>query len=758
MPGKSFASLIGALLLLLLLLTGGGAPGVSAQLPGLIINEILPGNASTNLDPDYANYSAWIEIYNAGSSAVDLKDYTLSYWDYKADTPIIWTIPAPLSIPAKGHMLFWADEENGNGTHTNFKLDMRGSAIALFNPSHELVDSVPYDMRDGKVLLPDISYGRQQDGGTAWVYFDRPTPAAANMGPGFATPTLAPTPSFSPPGGFYTADQTVTLSTPETAGGIRYTTDGSIPTASSTLYSGALTVSRPTVIRARVFAPDKLAGATASHTYLINVSRSLPVVSLATKPAHLFDDTIGIYVAGTNGVSGRCSDAPVNWNQPWERPASIEMFEPDGRRVVAQDAGIEIFGGCSRIFERKSLEVKARRSYGDNDIDYQVLPDKAIDAYKRLVLRNSGNDAYHTLFRDALQHYLVKDTMDIDYQAYRPVVVFLNGAYWGIYNVRDKADEAFVEQNYDLDADTDFDMIEGRLKVQAGNSIAWKSLYAFIFAEDLSVPSNYEYVKSQIDLEEFMNYYITEIMINNTDWPITNIRYWRAYADGRWRWVLYDLDLGFDAGQVSTDKLADLLTCTDCEPVELYQARVFRKLMENREFRDDFVQRFASHINISFDPIRVNTMIDEFKAAIEPEMPAHIARWGRPTSMAAWEASITDLRQFGRLRPPYVIAHLNAYLGSPGTAALTLKKVGSGDLFVAGVKAPAGAYSGPYFKTVPLTLTASPRPGWLFMRWQETGGKDAALTLTLSSDLTRTAVFKQADNTVYLPHVAVTGK
>ncbi|MFN2163022.1 MAG: chitobiase/beta-hexosaminidase C-terminal domain-containing protein, partial [Candidatus Promineifilaceae bacterium] len=424
------------------------------QTPQLTINEILPGNAAANLDPDFYEYASWIEIYNNGASAVDLQDYSLSYMDYGAEAAVIWKVPNTLSIPAQGHVLFWADETDKRGTHTSFELDLRGSEIALLDPAGNVLDSVSYDMRDGKDLLPDISYGRQPDGGGDWLYFDQPTPAAANTTPGFAAPTLAGAPTFSPPGGFYTGEQIVTLSTSESTAVIRYTTDGSIPTPSSPLYTDPLTLSGPTVIRARVFAPGKLAGRTASHTYLIDFSTTLPVISLATKPAHLFDDTIGIYVEGTNGVTGNCSDVPVNWNRSWERPVSMEMFETDGRRVVAQDAGLEIFGGCSRTFPRKSLEIKARRTYGDKDIDYQALPDKPIDSYKRLVLRNSGNDNYATQFRDALQQYLVKDMMDIDYQAYRPVVVFLNGAYWGLYNLRDKADEAFVEQNYDLDADS----------------------------------------------------------------------------------------------------------------------------------------------------------------------------------------------------------------------------------------------------------------------------------------------------------------
>ena len=734
-----------------------GIPRTSAQATSLHINEILVGNASTNLDTDYYNYSSWIEIYNSGSSPVDLKNHTLSYLEHDVSTPVLWRIPDSVIVPAKSMVLFWADERDEKRTHANFELDMRGSKISLLSPANDVIDAVTYDMRSDKVLLPDISYGRQVDGGNTWVYFDQPTPAAANTTPGLAAPDLAEKPVFAPPGGFYTGNQTVRLSTMEVSSSIRYTTDGSIPTSSSNLYTGALSISAPTVIRARVFAPGKLASQTASHTYLIDVSRNLPVISLATKPAHFFDDMIGIYVKGTNGIPGKCDEERANWNRKWERPISIEMYETNGSRVVAQDVGVEIHGGCTRVYDRKSLELKARRTYGDNDIDYRMLPDKPIDSYKRLILRNSGNDAHDTLFRDALQQYLVKDVMDIDYQAYRPVLVFLNGAYWGIHNLRDKADEAFVEQNYDLDADTDFDMIEGRDEVNAGNMVAWKALYSFISTKDLRIQSNYEYVKSQVDIDEFMNYYITEIYINNSDWPDTNIRYWRAYDNGRWRWVLYDLDFGFEASAADANLLDELLTCTDCSEFTIYQATVFRKLMANTEFRHAFVQRFASHISLTFSTDRVNGMIDAFRSGIEPEMPAHIARWGSPSSMAEWDAKIGDLRSFGDLRPANMTAHLNSYLGSPGMAELTVNTEGSGDMYIAGVRAPGNNYSGMYFKTIPVTLEAMPQPGWLFKLWQETGSTNPRHTIVMSGGLSRTAVFVEATDTAYLPYLHVSG-
>ncbi|MCZ2115142.1 MAG: CotH kinase family protein, partial [Anaerolineae bacterium] len=503
-------------------------PGTSAQGQTLFINEILVGNASTTLDTDYYNYSAWIEIYNAGNSAVDLKNYSLAYWDDGAPDPIIWKIPVSVSLGARKHVIFWADEQK-KGRHANFKMDMRGDKLQLLAPGGAVLDEMTYDMRDSaKTLLPDISYGRQADGGAVWAYFDAPTPAASNnAATGFTTPNLARKPTFSLPGGYYTGNQSVALSTDEADGQIRYTLDGSIPTPSSSLYTGPITVTKPTAVRARVYAPGKMAGQTVTQTYLINVARNLPAVSVATAPANLFDDMIGIYVVGKNG-----SDQPLcgsggvaNFNQKWERPASIEMFEVDGRRVVGQDVGVEIHGGCTRYSPQKSLEIKARRMYGAKDIPYAFFDDKPIKAYKRIILRNSGNDR-DMMFRDLIQQYIVKDMIDIDYQAGRPAIVFLNGQYWGIHNIREKADEIWPEQNLGLDKDTDYDFFS-RQKLEAGSRTAWDTLYAYINSHDLSVPANYEYIKSQVDIDEFMNYFIIEIYGANADWPHNNIRYWK---------------------------------------------------------------------------------------------------------------------------------------------------------------------------------------------------------------------------------------
>lgn len=265
----SFVLLLGALLLGLMV-----APRLRADAPPVVINEVLAGNATTNLDPQFTNYAPWVELYNAGSSAVSLAGYRLSN---DAGNPAGYALPAGTSIAAGGRLLLWYDEM-ATGTHTNLSLDMRGDTIALFMPDGTLVDTLTYDTLLNGETLVDVAYGRTSDGAGTWAYFDAPTPGAANSG-GLAAADRLARPVFSPPGGVYAAGQSVTI-TAAPGADIRYTTDGRRPTAASPLYTGPITVNAPTVIRARAFAAGTLSSRPATASYLIGVDSDLAVVSL----------------------------------------------------------------------------------------------------------------------------------------------------------------------------------------------------------------------------------------------------------------------------------------------------------------------------------------------------------------------------------------------------------------------------------------------------------------------------------------------
>ena len=373
-----------------------------AVAPPVVINEVLAGNASTTLDPDYKNFVPWVELHNTGGSAVSLTGYRLTD---DLDTPTRWIIPSGVSIPAGGYLVLWLDGK-ATGRHAPYELGMSGE-LGLF-----MADGTPVDTLTFGPQLPDVAYGR--DGGD-WRYFDPATPGATN-GSGLATTTQAAPPALSPPGGFYATAQSVTLSTApgET---IRYTTDGSRPTANSPVYSAPIAVNGPTAVRARAFAAGSLPSPAATSTYLVGVNPNLDVISLVTNPAYFFDDYIGIYVDGKAGVANpNCGKKVANWNQPWERPVSVELYKADGR-VFQQDGGVAIAGSCTRKDPQKQMQLFARPGYGDDDFSVALFADKPLDAYTRIILRAAGQDAANTLLRDALGQQLVAGRMDIDRQA-----------------------------------------------------------------------------------------------------------------------------------------------------------------------------------------------------------------------------------------------------------------------------------------------------------------------------------------------------
>ncbi|MBK7218264.1 MAG: CotH kinase family protein [Candidatus Promineofilum sp.] len=703
-----------------------GVSRLRADAPPVVINELLAGNASATLDPDYKNFVPWVELHNTGGSAVNLGGYRLTD---DLDTPTRWIIPSGVTIPAGGYLILWLDGQ-GSGRHAPYVLGMSGE-LGLFMPDGTPVDTLTFGPQ-----LSDVAYGRNGSGD--WRYYDPATPGAAN-GSGFATAAQAAPPTLSPPGGFYGSAQAVTLSAAPGAT-IRYTIDGSRPTANSPVYSVPIAVNGPTAVRARAFAADSLPSPAATSTYLVGVNPNLDVVSLVTDPAYFFDDYIGIYVDGKAGVANpNCGKKVANWNQPWERPVSVELFEADGL-VFQQDSGVAIAGSCTRKDPQKQLQLFARPGYGDDDFSAALFADKPFDAYERIILRAAGQDAANTLLRDALGQQLVVGQMDIDRQAYRPAVVFINGAFWGVYGIRERMDEYFVTSNYGLGLD-EFDLIEKKSLVLAGSITNWNTLYSYISNNSPATPSVYSYLQTQIDIDEFINYQILEIYSDNIDWPHNNIRWWRAHDDGQWRWMVYDMDAAFGRGTKGYNNNTFKFAAA-AKGERAHNALILRRLMLNPTFKAQFGQRFAAHLNTTYQSERVIGVIDDMADTIAPQMPNHIARWNKPKSLAYWQSEVGRLRTYASLRPGHLWGYLNTFLGTPGMVTLTVNhNAARGHVTVEGVAAPAH-YQGAHFRTLPLQLAAEPLPGYVFVEWAETGDTDPTPTLVLSGPRTLTAVFE----------------
>ncbi|MDP7036896.1 MAG: CotH kinase family protein, partial [Candidatus Marinimicrobia bacterium] len=488
--------------------------------------------------------------------------------------------------------------------HTNFKIASEGEAILLTNSSGAMEDMV-----DSTAIPTDISYGRQPDGSDTWSFFPEPTPQGPNNTEGFGD--YCETPEISQQGGFYLGPVIVTLSIESDNYQIYYTLDGSIPTEASSLYSQPISIQSTKVIRAAVIDNECFPGEVITHSYFINEESNLPVVSLTTDPYNLWDDEYGIYVLG-NDAEWNFPYFGANFWEDWERPIHIELYEPNGELAFNLDAGVKIFGGWSRGWPQKSLAIYARPTYGTSEINYQIFPDKEIDSFSAIVLRNSGNDWFGsgessaTMFRDGV-HTGFMDNTDIDHQAYRPSAVYINGEYWGIHNIREKVNEEFLASNNPGVDPDELDELEANAVIIEGDNQDYLNMIDFVENNDLSYSNNYALVVEQMDINNFIDYNIIQIYVGNTDWPGNNIKYWRPHIEGaKWKWILYDTDFGFGlfsswAANVYHNTLLFALDDNGPGwPNPPWSTLLFRSLIENEEFQNKFINHFCYYLSTRF--------------------------------------------------------------------------------------------------------------------------------------------------------------
>ncbi|MFQ6610619.1 MAG: CotH kinase family protein, partial [Fidelibacterota bacterium] len=456
------------------------------------------------------------------------------------------------------------------------------------------------------------------------------------------------------------------------------------------------------------------------------------------------DDETGIYAMGPNASP----DFPyfgANFWQDWERPIHLELFIPDSQRVYSADAGVKIFGAWSRGYPQKSLALFARDEYGVNSFDYPLFPDLPFHSYEAFLLRNSGNDWESSMFRDGMMTSLVKDT-GLDVQAYRPVVVYLNGEYWGIHNMREKQNEHFIAAHHPVDPD-ELDYLENNADIIQGDAFHYNNLINFIQSEDLTDPDNYQYISTQMEMDNYITYQVSEIYFDNQDWPGNNVKFWRPkVANGRWRWILYDTDFGFGIWNPNAYQFNTLAFALEPNgpvwPNPPWSTYLFRSLMENSEFKSQFINRFCDLLNTIFEPEYILSYVDSIKSIIEPEMPDHLERWYG--SVADWNARVSVMEFFGSHRADYVRNHLqNEFnLANTGLILLGIANPNSGKIQINTVTPDTYPWHGYYFQDVDIQLTAHPAPGYYFSGWSGMYGIDPTITISPANVLSVTAYFE----------------
>jgi hypothetical protein len=710
-----------------------GANPITAN---VLINEIGALNTSS-FNSDYSSTPDWVELYNSSDSPMDISGYHLSDDSTRLDK---FTFPQNSTISGNGYLKLWITDAS-----TGFELSSKGETIIVSSGNGTIADAVTFPAQ-----LENISYGRQKDTITTFLYFVEPTAGEANTTQGYRAVETDIT--FSHETGFYT--EPVKLEITSTKGKVRYTTDGTQPIESSPIApEDGLTIDHTCVINARVIDEGMISSILETKTYLINeATYNLPVFSITANPVRLFNEQIGLsgYAIGLyNNDNGNGNTVTGDIR------AMVQMFDAKGVCAINQEAEIKSFGMGANKFAQKSLAFNAKSSYGKGDFEYPMFPDKPIRKTKRFVLRNSGNDNGTTLFRDALVHLLMKDYADVDYLDYAPALLFVNGIYYGIQNIREKADEHYPDGNYGLNS-SEIDLLRGyggaKLnEVMAGDDAHFKAIDDYITSNDISIPENYTHVKENIDIECFMDYLITQLYIANLDF-MTNVKEWRPRTDdGRWRWILFDTDASF--GLSIREGFYEHNSFTNFS--QRFCPVWRKKFLENSEYRAMLLHRYATHISTTFKPARVIAKIDEIAERLKPAMPGHIERWKDATvppgytplgSMDRWEKNIDSLKLFAANRPEYFYAHMKEYYSLSTTVHVEIinRNSAGGTIFVAGIKLQDDTLSGNFFRDAPLTLKAVPEPGFRLVQWS-TGDDQNETTLSLDSDVSVSADFIRSD-------------
>lgn len=669
-----------------------------------------------------------IEVHNYSNSSSDLScipfltiGYTAGYENMRVPDPRI-------DLP-ETHL------------HTNYKIKSSGEHLVLSNNNGEILDSlftgpIPTDKSKGRTL---------QSGD--WKLFDVPSPGSPNPSVGY-NGFLSP-PVFSIKTGFYSNPQTITLSHSNADAKIHFTLDGSIPNENSLEYSSALTVSSNTPFKARSIQNGWMSSPVETETYLFGEKPDIPVITLNADPSDLFDTNSGIYALGPS-ASANFPYFGANFWQDWEKPAQFEIIDTNGQNYKA-NAGIKIFGGWSRGNAQKSFSLFARKKYGDSKFDYQIFPESDVVDYESFILRNSGNDWEQTMLRDGYINSIIRFT-GVDYQQYRPAIGFINGEYWGIYNMREKISEHFISSHHDVPTDNISLLaynggFEDNIELIHGSKNDFLELIQYISSNDMTKSDVFKVVSDWIDIEEYIKYQIIQIFIDNRDWPGNNVKLWRDNReDGKWRWILYDADYGFafpkwmsNHQRFNTLDFA-LETNGPGWPNPPWSTFLFRKLMENTSFKNQFINTYSDYLNTIFLPKNLNDKLEITKNRISKYINQHHQRWGQ--GYINWNSEIARIKQFADSRVYYAKRHISStfQLSRHEQVSVSVTPIGAGQVKL-NTLVIDNQWSGDYFPGAPISVTAIPRSGYKFKEWKGIPDSLASMNVDVENFTSFEAVF-----------------
>lgn len=798
----------------------------------IVINEFVSSNAATLADED-GDFEDWIELYNYGDTPVNLQGWGLSddfsnpfKWVFPQKTLnpgefiLIWAsgknrhgenLHTNFSISSDGEPLLlvlpngnWADlvgptplptdisyGRKPDGTGDFYYFDAPTPGLSNTSPAFQGLLEPPVFSHSSAFYSENLNLSISHPRPEATIIYtlDGSEPTMSNLsGTTYNYKNHYVNFSWENEGQFeqntyisYTYEAPVLIED-------RSQENNKLSVISTTFhenppYFPQQKVPKGTVVRARAFKEGFIPSEIVSRSFFITPEGrdkwSLPVISLALPEYRLFDYFQGIYVAGVDFDLWRAENldgdlnggAGANYHRrgvDTEIRSSLDFFPENERSsALSHDIGIRIHGNWTRAYPQKSFRLYARNQYGEEFLDYDFFGLSQPHNFKRLLLRSSGNDFYGTMFRDAYCQEITRH-MNFATQAYLPTTVFLNGEYWGIMNIRERQDKHFLNRHYGVDPEN-LDILSAWGHIVEGDDLHYRETLDYIGANGLQDQSHYEYIQTRIDVDNFVDYKIANIFLRNTDWPFSNIDFWRLRTesfipdapyghDGRWRWMLYDTDHGFGlAGGDNTYRHNTLAFATEPDgplwPNPPWSTFLLRSFLENDQFRVFFINRFADQLNTAFLPNRLLDVLEEFKQVLHPEMERHIIRWRSHSGVSGWEDKVKVMARFATHRPEHQRNHIMEYFGLSGTYSAKLDvshpwhghvKINTIDLLpsTTGINSDPYPWQGVYFRDIPIEIRAVPAPGYQFSHWAGSNNSNQnPLILQPSQNINLTAHF-----------------
>ena len=726
----------------------------------LKINEIQVANIDMFIDPSY-NYGGWIELYNPKDISIQLKNHTIKYTDTDQDTKFFSLTAKHGIIQPHGYAVIWFDHNIKDGqygpsadTQVPFKLDPDGGIIELLDETNILIDKTEYSESISRCSLI-----RTTDGSENWGWTSYPSPGETNNNSTVSKNRLN-APIINTAGGVFYDSFAFNVDIPKGAT-LYFTTDGACPTIDNCQISkdGHFEGNETSIYRFMLVKDGMLNSPIITRTFIKgSFGCNLPILSVTTAPPNLFDNNIGIYVRGSNGIVANNSGTASNINMDWERPVNIEYFVPSNSQYTLclnQEADMAICGGYSRYnpgignFEyRPSFHLKSDKKYDSkNSFDYPIFKYKPYNKTKNFIVRNGGQD-YNSRIKDISIHEIIRSSgLYLDCQTWQSVHTFINGEYLGMMNLREESNRQFAYSNYGIDKD-EINSWEGENIIKFGDDTSlmqWTEL-----ANDIKTggDASWESIDKLIDVDEFCNYMATETFLGNNDWMILangnlkNIKGFRAITDGgKIHLVFHDLDGAFFytdlIKKIIEGNLGPMLTR-------------FRNMLNYEPFRKQYIDAFCILNGSIFEEKRCLKIINEIKESVTPALALE-------NNNAEWTASwmSEQLKTDSKWRKETKDAFISALNLSDEYNINLSSTTSGGSILLNNQEIPTGKFNGYLFP--PITLMSIAPSGQTFEGWCVDGNiisTDSILEFTErfpAGNYRIEAVYKESSGTKHAP-------